>query len=69
MSIDPRNIEVIDDATAAMLRTRTGGQTLRKSLAMFTFARDMTLQSVRDQYPQWSESEVRAEAQRRLHGE
>ena len=69
MKIDPRDIEVIDQATAAYLRTRSGPDKLRAAAGMFRFARETLLHRTRKEHPDWSEERVRQEVLRRLtHG-
>ena len=65
----PRNIEVIDDATAAMLRRKTGAERLQIASRMYAGARQMLLSHLRQLHPDWSEDRVTREAARRLsHG-
>ncbi len=66
--IDPRNIEVIDDAYAAMLRTIPGVERVRIASRMYAFARESMLHHLRTIHPDWSESQVRTEAIWRLTG-
>jgi len=67
MSLNPNNIEVIDEATAEAFRRRTGVECMMQSLSMFAFGRDLIHQAVRDQHPDWSDEQVREEAFRRIH--
>ena len=69
MPIDPRQIEVIDDAMAVVLRGKSGVERLRIANRMFLFARRTILADVRAEHPDWDESRVKSEAARRLlHG-
>lgn len=69
MSIDPRQIEVIDDQTAAMFRAKTGAERLAIASGMYAYARTTLLARVRSEHPDWPESRVIREAARRLsHG-
>lgn len=65
--LDPRRIEVIDDATAAMYRSQTGAESVRAGLAMFDFDVEVVRSSVRQRHPDWTPSQVEAEAARRLY--
>ena len=67
--IDPRQIEVMDDDMAAVLRAKTGAERLRIAFAMYSSARRMILSHLSAEHPDWSESEIRRETARRLsHG-
>lgn len=67
--VDPRKIEVIDDATAAMLRSKTVAEKLAMLDQMWVFARELVTAGVKDQHPEWSELQVRREVARRMsHG-
>lgn len=68
MKID-RQIEVIDDDTAAMLRAKTGAERLAIASRMYAYARRTILLRIRSEHPDWQESQVIREAARRLsHG-
>lgn len=67
--LDPRNVEVIDDQMAAVLRAQSGADRLRIASGMFAFARRMILAQLRAEHPEWTEEQIRREAARRLsHG-
>jgi hypothetical protein len=67
--LDPRQIEVLDDDMARVLRAKTGAERLAIGFAMFSSARRMLISHLRDRHPDWSEDEVLREAARRLsHG-
>jgi hypothetical protein len=63
---DLRNIEVIDDATAAMYRAMTPAQTVAIACDAHDTARAMTAARVREQHPDWPADRVRLEVGRRL---
>lgn len=63
---DPRDIEVIDDATAAMYRAMSPAQTVAIACDAHATATAMTAAQVRDQHPDWSPDRVRLEVGRRL---
>ena len=65
---DPRRIEVIDDQSAAMLRAKSGQESLAIAFGMFDFAVDVLTASVRDHHPEWTDRQVAEEVSRRLHG-
>jgi hypothetical protein len=62
-------IEVIDDATAQMIRAKTGVERLRIASDMYSRARQMILLHLRAEHSDWDEDRIRREAARRLsHG-
>lgn len=64
--IDPRNIEVIDDATVARLRDMSAEQRLRVASNLNASAERVLLENIRFDRPTWTEEQVRAEVRRRL---
>ena len=66
MTIDPRNIEVMDDAMAAVYRTKTVAERLRIADDMYIFARDMIASQARAAHPEWTETQVGRETARRI---
>jgi hypothetical protein len=67
--LDPRNIEVMDDQMAAVLRAKTGAQRLQIADRMFRMASELITGRVREEHPDWPEPQVRREVARRLsHG-
>lgn len=67
--LEPRNIEVMDDQMAAVLRAKTGAERLKIAGRMFAFARDLITARVRQEHPDWAEQQVRREVARRIsHG-
>jgi hypothetical protein len=68
-TLDPRNVEVMDDDMAAVLRTKTGAERLRIADGLFTFARNHITARLRREHPDWPEQQLRREVARRLsHG-
>lgn len=63
---EPRDIEVIDDATAAMFRAMTPAQTVAIACDAHDTATAMTGARVREEYPDWPRERVRLEVGRRL---
>ena len=60
----PRDIEVIDDATAAMFRAMTPAQTV--AIACDAHDTAMTAAQVREDHPDWPRDRVRLKVGRRL---
>ena len=60
--------EVIDDATAAMWRAKTGEDRLRIANRMFLFARRTIIADLRREHPDWDDAGLSREAARRLSG-
>lgn len=69
MNIDERNIEVIDDDMAKVLREKTPQQRLAIAFGMWTSARMQITNYLRAEHPDWSESVIQKEVAKRLsHG-
>lgn len=69
MRLDRGQIEVIDDAMAAVLRRKTGAERLAIAFGMFASARRMLISHLRAEHPDWDEERITREAARRLsHG-
>ncbi len=69
VGIDPRQIEVMDDDMAAVLRAKSGSERLRIAFGMYSSARRMIISHLSAEHPDWNEGEIRREAARRLsHG-
>jgi hypothetical protein len=67
--IDPRNIEVIDDQMAGVLRRLSGARRLEIASKMHASARTMIRSHITSQHPEWSDEQViREVARRMLHG-
>ena len=66
--IDPRNIEVIDDDLAAVLRQKTPAERVAMITAANRTARLIATAGVRFQNPDWDETQVHAEVLRRVCG-
>lgn len=61
-------IEVVDEATAAVLRRMTPAQRLAGAHGMWRYARDATLARIRHEHPHWDDTAVKAELRRRMLG-
>lgn len=66
MRINPRQIEVLDEDVARVLREKTGAERLRVSSGMFAAARRMLLSHLATEHPDWDERRVHEEVARRL---
>ena len=60
------HIEVMDDATAEMLRGKTTVEKLAMAFAMNRTARQLIAGGVRWQHPDWNDEQVRLEVIRRM---
>jgi len=65
---DPRRIEVIDDATAAMFRNMSGIEKWRVAGRLLSSARRMIAARVRHEHPTWTADQVAREVARRIAG-
>ena len=69
MAIDERNIEVIDDIMARILREKTPQQRLAIAFDLWASARKQLSNYLRAEHPDWSDSMIRKEVVKRLsHG-
>ncbi len=69
MHLDKQQIEVVDDEMAQVLRLKTGAERLQIASEMFSSARQMIINMLRSQHPDWDEKKVNTETARRLsHG-
>jgi len=65
----PAVIEVMDDAMAEIVRSKTGAERLRIASDMYASARRMLLSHLRSEHADWDEPRIQREAARRLsHG-
>lgn len=69
MRIDKRNIEIIDDAMAKILREKTPQQRLAIAFGLWSSAKRQLSNYLRTEHPDWSESMIQKEVAKRLsHG-
>jgi len=69
MAIDERNIEVIDDTMAKILREKTPQQRLAIAFSLWTSAKKQLSNYLRAEHPDWSDSMIKKEVAKRLsHG-
>lgn len=69
MAIDPRRIEVIDDATVEVLRDLTPAQRVQKGLELNAFNRAIIEAGIRRAHPDWDDERVKDETGRRFAGD
>ena len=68
--LDPRRIEVLDDAMVEVLRAKTGAERQRIANEMFRMAQRMIRSSLRARHPDWDEERLPRETARRIsHGD
>jgi hypothetical protein len=61
--------EILSDAMAAILRTKTPAERLAIAFRMWSFARQMVLRIAHAKHPEWSEAELEHYVARRMsHG-
>jgi hypothetical protein len=63
-SLDPRNIEVIDDAFAAVLRKKTPAERIAMAADANEMARKLAAAGIRHDHPDWSQRDVEREVAR-----
>ena len=69
MRMDSRQVEVVDDRVAEILRAKTPAERLRIGFNMWISARRMLLAHIGQLHPEWSQKEVNDEVVGRLlHG-
>ncbi len=69
MKLDPRQVEVVDDRVAEVLKRKTPAERLQIGFNIWISARSMLLSHIRHTHPEWSRQDVEREVARRLlHG-
>ncbi|HMB95150.1 MAG TPA: hypothetical protein VKK61_03845 [Tepidisphaeraceae bacterium] len=66
MNLDPRQVEVIDDAMAEVMRRLTPAQKIANAHSMWRYARQRVDAAVRWQHPDWNDRDVQQEISRRM---
>ncbi len=67
--LDEGQIEVIDDAMAALLKRKTPADRIRIAFTLWSSAHDMLMVHIRKTHPDWDGKRVEREVARRfLHG-
>jgi hypothetical protein len=65
----PFTIEAVTDEVAAILRLKSGQERLEIASRMFSSARNMLINHLRSQHPDWNEQAIERETAHRLsHG-
>jgi hypothetical protein len=59
-------IEIVDDATAEMYRSMPAAQRVNVACDLVEFAWELVKSGVRARHPEWNESSVQREADRRF---
>jgi hypothetical protein len=67
-TLDPRNIEIVDEQLAKVLRHKTPAEKVEMVAAANRTARLLAAAGIRYQHPEWNESQVQAEVVRRVSG-
>ncbi len=69
MHFAPRNLELLDDAMAQVLREKTVAQRLAIGNSLWIYARDLMQSVLRQEHPEWSDEEIQRQVARRMsHG-
>jgi hypothetical protein len=64
-----RDIEIIDDQMASLLRSKTEAERFAMIDKFWRFARTLILARIAHEHPDWTEDQVRREVARRMsHG-
>jgi len=69
MRLDRGQIEVVEEAMAAVLRRKTGAERLRIANSLYGSTHRQVIHALQVEHPHWDDERVRAEAAPRLlHG-
>lgn len=66
MEVRIRNIEIVDDRMAALLRSRSEAERFAMIDKFWRFARQLIRSTVEQEHPDWPEPRVRREVARRM---
>jgi hypothetical protein len=66
LNLDPRQIEVIDDRMAEVLRTKTPAERIHIGFTMWVSAKKMLTHHLTHTNPDWKEEQIFREVTRRL---
>jgi hypothetical protein len=69
MRIEPRRIEIMDPQMLAIWRKKSSAESLAIGLRMWDYGRQRMEASVRWQYPDWTDEQVKREVSRRFLAE
>lgn len=64
--LDMGQIEVVDEAMAAILRSKTPAERIAMAAAAHRMAREMLAARIRSQHADWTDEQVQSEVARRL---
>lgn len=67
-TIRPEQIEVVDDAIAAILRRKSSAERLNMAFAANRTARMLIASAIREQNPLWTDNAIAREVARRMLG-
>ena len=69
MSGEPLRVEIVDDQMADVFRAKSESERLAIAHSMWSSARTMICNILKDQHPEWDALQIEREAARRLsHG-
>jgi hypothetical protein len=69
MELDAKQVEVVDDQIAEILKRKTPAERLAIGFNMWISTRTMLLSHIKHTHPEWSQQDVEREVARRLlHG-
>ncbi len=69
LRLDKGQIEIVDDAMAAVLRRKTPAERIAIGFGLWTAARTMLIAHLRREHPVWSDEQLYGEVARRMsHG-
>jgi len=66
MRLDPRRIEVMDDAMAQVLRRKTPAERIAIGFSLWTSAKRMLTVRLSKSHPDWDEGRIQREVVKRL---
>jgi hypothetical protein len=66
MKLDPRRIEVMNEAMAEIARKKTVAERLAVGFGLWRYARRRHEGAVRTDHPDWDDAAVKAEVNRRM---
>ena len=67
--LEPRQIEVVDDVMAEILRKKTPAERIQIGFSLWTSARKMLTAHLKSTHPDWDEKQISQEVAKRLsHG-
>jgi hypothetical protein len=64
--LDPGQIEVVDEAVAAILRQKTAAERIAMASAAHRTARELIAGNIRTLHPDWTAEQVQREVARRM---